>query len=278
MSSGVVADLFFMQSPANGERAYIKNNAGPDARNNRNYILEPKTVTVENYRTKLNSESITLDTAGFQLFSNRPTQFIKDGEVQVEGYYDESIALLKELTGASKVVIFDHTIRRRRPGESGDNPDKRQPAAIAHVDQTFKATIARVHRHLPPEDAPGLLAKRFQIINLWRPIENPATDWPLALCHFSSVDPEKDVEPIDLIYPDRKGETYGVKYNEHQRWGYFKDMRDPMSLFSLNGFNESVQDGSVALYTPHTAFADPTTPEGTPFRQSIEIRALVFYD
>ncbi|KAK0430541.1 uncharacterized protein EV420DRAFT_1625133 [Desarmillaria tabescens] len=259
MSSGVVADLFFMQSPPNGERAYIKNNAGPDTRNNRNYTLEPKTVTVENYRTKLNSESITLDTAGFQLFSNRPTQFIKDGEVQVEGYYDESITLLKELTGASKVVIFDHTIRRRRPGESGDNPDKRQPAAIAHVDQTFKATIARVHRHLPPEDAPGLLAKRFQIINLWRPIENPSDR--LGLWRYA----------ISLA-----GETYGVKYNERQRWGYFKDMRP--DEFVLIKCNESVQDGSVALYTPHTAFADPTTPEGTPFRQSIEIRTLVFYD
>lgn len=96
---------------------------------------------------------------------------------------------------------------------------------MTHVDQTFKATVARVHRHLPQEDVPGLLAKRFQIINLWRPIENPATDWPLALCHFSSVDPEKDLEPIALIYPDREGEACGVKYNERQRWGYFKDMR-----------------------------------------------------
>jgi len=41
---------------------------------------------------------------------------------------------------------------------------------------------------------------------------------------------------------------------------------------------DSIQDGSVAVYTPHTAFSDPTTPEGTPPRQSIELRALVFYD
>ncbi|KAK0227034.1 hypothetical protein EDD85DRAFT_854596 [Armillaria nabsnona] len=276
MSSGVTADLFFMQPPANGERAYVKANASATEGNNRNHSLEPKPVTVENYRTVLDSEPITLDTAGFQLFSNRPSQFINDGEVQTEGYYDESIALLKEITGASRVVVFDHTIRRRRPGESGDSPDKRQPAAMTHVDQTFKATVARVHRHLPQEDVPGLLAKRFQIINLWRPIENPATDWPLALCHFSSVDPEKDLEPIALIYPDREGEVCGVKYNERQRWGYFKDMRP--DEFVLIKCGESIQDGSVALYTPHTAFDDPTTPEGTPFRQSIEIRALIFYD
>ncbi len=109
MSSGVTADLFFMQSPANGERAYIKNNASATESNNRNYSLEPKPVTVENYRTVLDSEPITLDTAGFQLFSDRPSQFINDGEVQAEGYYDESIALLKEITGASRVVVFDHS-------------------------------------------------------------------------------------------------------------------------------------------------------------------------
>jgi len=41
---------------------------------------------------------------------------------------------------------------------------------------------------------------------------------------------------------------------------------------------DSVVDGSVALFTPHTGFQDPTTPEGTPLRESIELRALVFYD
>lgn len=49
------------------------------------------------------------------------------------------------------------------------------------------------------------------------------------------------------------------------------------AFFLLCSF-DSVRDGSVSLFTPHTAFADPTTPEGTPFRESIEVRALVFYD
>ena len=41
---------------------------------------------------------------------------------------------------------------------------------------------------------------------------------------------------------------------------------------------DSIQDGSVAICTPHTGFKDPATAEGTPPRQSIELRALVFYD
>jgi hypothetical protein len=41
---------------------------------------------------------------------------------------------------------------------------------------------------------------------------------------------------------------------------------------------DSIQDGSVARFTPHTAFEDPTTPVDAPFRESIELRSLVFYD
>lgn len=45
------------------------------------------------------------------------------------------------------------------------------------------------------------------------------------------------------------------------------------------GFSfDSLQDGSVARLAPHTGFQDPNTPEGTPLRESIELRALVFYD
>lgn len=41
---------------------------------------------------------------------------------------------------------------------------------------------------------------------------------------------------------------------------------------------DSVDDGSVARLTPHTSFTDPTTPPDAHLRESIELRALVFYD
>ena len=41
---------------------------------------------------------------------------------------------------------------------------------------------------------------------------------------------------------------------------------------------DSITDGSVALCTPHTSFVDPTAPEDAKPRESIELRALVFYD
>ena len=115
-------------------------------------------------------------------------------------------------------------IRRRRPGEIDDSPQKRQPVSQVHVDQTAAAARARVYRHVP-DDADELVKHRYQIINLWRPINGiTAWDWPLALCDYRSVDVKNDLVPTSLIYPDRRGETLNVLYNPEHRWKYLKGM------------------------------------------------------
>ena len=148
-----------------------------------------------------------------------------------------------------------------------------------------------MRRHLP-EEAEERLKKRFQLINLWRPISHVAYDWPLALCDFRSVNPGRDTFPVSLIYPDRAGETMGVQYSPDYKWKYFYGMTPEeivlikwsvlsssfLCCFSQMCSYDSLQDGSVALFTPHTAFEDPNTPPDAPLRESIELRALVFYD
>ncbi|TFK68053.1 hypothetical protein BDN72DRAFT_821708 [Pluteus cervinus] len=274
--SSTSGDLMFLVQPENGVRAYQHINADPvTGLRKKNFEREERTVTIENLRGK--EHLYKLDNAGFQL-GHHPANhksFTSDAEIEAE-YYPESIELIKKVTGASQVVLFDHTIRRRRPGEVDDTPQKRQPVAQAHVDQTAKATIARVHRHLPPSEAPALLQRRHQIINLWRPISHPAVDWPLAVCDYRSVNPKEDVFPVALIYPDTEGETMGVKYNSEHKWKYFHGVT-PEEYILIKCY-DSVEDGSVAVFTPHTGFADPATPPGTPLRESIELRALVFYD
>jgi hypothetical protein len=178
-----------------------------------NVELEERTVQIENLRGKENAA--TLDSTGFQFF-RRPAkhrEFRVDEDIQKE-YYLESEHLIKELTGASRVVFFDHStskvlaallgsrfgtaVRRHDPAQNGELPQNRQPVAAVHVDQTSQAAINRVHHHLPAADVPKLLEKRFQIINLWRPISHAAYDWPLALCDYTSVD-RKDLLPVSLI-------------------------------------------------------------------------------
>ncbi|KAF9806708.1 hypothetical protein IEO21_08566 [Rhodonia placenta] len=241
-----------------------------------NWVPEPHDVEIHDVRE--HEAAFTLDTAGFQFFVGAPdhTSFTDDADIRAK-YYPESIALLKLLTGAHRVVPFDHTVRRRRPGERDDAPDRRQPVPQVHIDQTAASATARMHRHLPPADVPALLRRRFQILNLWRPLGHPARDWPLALCDFRSVDRARDVVPITLRYPApaSSGETYGVRFAPGHRWWYMRGMR-PDEFVLIKCF-DSQDDGQTAVFTPHTAFDDPTTPEGAPFRESIELRMLVIY-
>ncbi|KAG1781262.1 hypothetical protein EV702DRAFT_652289 [Suillus placidus] len=276
MASDTISNLQYFTAPLDGSRPHNRIYADSSTtKPPRNWTQEPHDMQIEDVRGK--EELYKLDNAGFQYGREaaKHTSFLNDGEVERE-YYPESIDLIKRVTGATNIVIFDHTIRRRRPGEAGDDPQKRQPVSEVHVDQTTASSIARVHRHLPPTEAPSLLRRRFQIINLWRPISYAAVDWPLALCDFRSVDVEKDLVPVALLYRDREGETFGVKYNPNHQWKYMKAMT-PDEFVLIKCF-DSIQDGSVARLTPHTGFQDPNTPEGTPARESIELRALVFYD
>ncbi|KIJ58346.1 hypothetical protein HYDPIDRAFT_119638 [Hydnomerulius pinastri MD-312] len=238
-------NLKYFLTPPDGSRPYTNLNA--DSKTGdlvHNWLEDPHTVNIENVRVREEAAQYTA--------------FSSEEEVK-EKYYPESIELIKKVTGGSRAVIFDHTIRRRRPGEADDSPDKRQPVPLVHVDQTSKSSIAR----------------RFQIINLWRPISHVALDWPLALCDFRSVDLEKDLLSVSLIYPDREaGETYGVSYNPEHRWKYKRGM-EPEDYVLIKCYDS---DSSVATLTPHTGFQDPNTPEGAPLRESIEVRALVFFD
>ncbi|GJE95895.1 hypothetical protein PsYK624_120860 [Phanerochaete sordida] len=274
VSNSVPAELIYFSPPADGSKPWLDINADLRSDTGRNWEKEVRRVEIENLRGK--EDSVSLDTTGFGFFK-RPqkyTSFKDDAEIEAE-YYPESIALVKELTGASKVVPFDHTIRRHRPGEADDGPTKRQPVPYVHVDQTTESSVARVKRHLPESEVPELLKRRFQIINLWRPIGRPAWDWPLALCDYRSID-RTDLVPTTLRYPDHEGETLSVRYNPNHKWKYVRGM-EPGEFVLIKCF-DSRKDGDTAILTPHTAFDDPSKPEGAPLRESIELRLLVFYD
>jgi hypothetical protein len=68
-------------------------------------------------------------------------------------------------TGASRVFIFDHTVRRQPKDQRTPASQLRGPVRRVHIDQSYTASVARVSYHLPDE-AEELLKHRFQIINV----------------------------------------------------------------------------------------------------------------
>jgi hypothetical protein len=187
--------------------------------------------------------------------------------------HPETAKLVKSVTGAARVVVFDHTLRRRTDGVADRTPGAaRQPAARVHVDQTVASGPQRV-RDVMGEQAEDLLTRRAAIINVWRPIKHVARDWPLAFADARSIDPE-DLIAQDLIFPHRKGEIYGLAHDPAQRWLYVPDLR-PDEAILIKCWDS---DPDAARFTPHTGFQDPTTPAGTPPRESIEFRTIAFFD
>jgi hypothetical protein len=147
----------------------------------------------------------------------------------------------------------------------------RGPTGRVHVDQTKKSGPDRLRFGFGP-DAEDLLLGRFAIVNVWRPIRGPLLDAPLALCDARSVAKENLVAS-DLVFKDRVGETYAVTNSPEQRWFYCPRMTRNEAL--LLKCYDSATD--VARFAPHGAFDDPTTPPSAPPRESIELRALVFF-
>ena len=100
------AQIPYVTAPEAGVRAYQHfpiTGKGP-----KNIGSGAKSVVIENIRGK--EDSFSLDTAGFQYYkhTSKHTTFNNDEEIRRE-YYPESIELIKKLTGASRVEIFDHS-------------------------------------------------------------------------------------------------------------------------------------------------------------------------
>jgi hypothetical protein len=229
------------------------------------------TVPIRNAREVV--RDLSLDKQGFQLTRQETAvrDFYDQDEVKAT-YYPEVERLLKEATGAEKVVVFDHQVRNLELAKRGEK-NAREYGKAVHNDYTAKSGPRRVRDHLPPVEADERLQHRFAEINVWRPIRGPIESTPLAVCDSSSIDP-KDFVPSDLVYRDKVGETYRFTYNPNHRWFYFPRLeRNEVILLKCY---DSKEDGR-ARFTAHSAFEDPTSaPDAAP-RESIEVRALIFW-
>jgi hypothetical protein len=218
--------------------------------------------------------ALSLEREGFELLRHETAarDLYDDHEIE-QVYYPEIEALLRAVTGASRVVVFDAT-RRSDGGAGAKNRDGlRGPASRVHVDYTEKSGPQRVKDLLGEEEAARLAASGARIvqINVWRPISGPVQRSPLALADAFSVRP-KDLIATDQVFPDRVGEIYHLAHHPAQRW-YYAPRMTPDEVLLIKGF-DSLADGR-ARFTPHGAFDLPDTPEGAPARESIEVRTLV---
>lgn len=281
-----------LDRPISQNLPYVEANLSyltPTAEKPVNYTYEPpagiprsnatyQTHKLPIYNARSVSQNLLLDREGFAFTEHNTNvrNFYDEDEIR-RVYYPEAEQLLKEVTGATKVVIFDHTLRNAGQSKPGENNIK-EPAKRVHNDFTAKSGYTRARlelaaRGIDDAEINTLLQKRFAIINVWRAIAQPIQESPLAVCDAQSI-PLTDLVAGDLVYRDRVGETYGVTYNSEHKWFYFPQMHRDEALF-IKCF-DSAEEGR-ARFAAHTAFEDPTSPADAPPRESIELRTFVFY-
>ncbi|HEU0155022.1 MAG TPA: CmcJ/NvfI family oxidoreductase [Stellaceae bacterium] len=226
-------------------------------------------VTIRNARPL--TDRLSLDREGFVLLHHRTavSDFYDEAQIR-DVYYPECERVMKEATGAARVVAFDHIVRNKAMSEK-DRTIK-IPAKRVHNDYTAWSSPQRV-RDLMGEEAEELLKHRFAINNLWRPIRGPVLESPLTLCDAESLE-EENLIASDLKYPDRTGETYSITYNPNQRYYYFPKMEADEAVL-IRCF-DSARRGAHR-FSAHTGFDDPTSPPDAPPRESLEVRMLVFF-
>ena len=263
----VSGTLHFFAPPEDGSKPYNYVEQPPEGVPRNNFGVDSHTVPIHSMRGL--ESSFSLDKHAFlpvpssnAVSAASKADFSSDASVEKTYYPEVEKLLLDTLPGSPKrVLIFDHTIRRAVQGAH------REPVMRVHIDQTNWSAAERVRFHLPDE-AETLLKGRYRLVNVWRPLNGPVESSPLAVADSTTV-PDENIVGVQHIYPTRKGETAGVKYDEGMRWWYWDGMDDGERLL-LQCF-DSVSGSRV----PHTAF-QLEGQESRKQRESIEVRALIF--
>ena len=219
-------------------------------------------------------DAFDFDTHGF-VFVDHRTQ-VKDfpDEAERKRIYDPEVqALIKKHSGASEVVVFDHTIRISDEAMQ-KTADARPTVKSVHNDYTEASAPRRLREIVGDEEAERRFRKRWAIVQVWRPIRGKVLIDPLGICDGRSI-PQQGFIRVERRYQYRTGEVYHIAHNPSHRWFYFPRMeRDEALVFKV--FDSDTTKPS--RFTAHSAFDDPATPANAPPRESIETRTFAFFD
>jgi len=251
----------------------------------------------------------TLDTQGFMMLPHATgvTCDFKDVDEIRSVYYPEMEALVQRATGAERVVLFDHTLRRIT-AESAQASAGGRGFGVAAIGGWASASVNRVHGDYTAAGAPRRVSqlslpsdsssfgdeppltgheasaiasgrRRFAVVNVWR--STAATGCsvetqPLALLDCSSVQDDVDLFTVELVFTDRIGENLGVHHRpDRHRWYHYSAMQ-PEECLLFKTFDSS-RNPTTARFALHTAFDHPGTTATSAPRESIECRLLVIY-
>ncbi|GAA5901509.1 uncharacterized protein JCM6883_000235 [Sporobolomyces salmoneus] len=245
---------------------------------------------------RLGSAEFQLDERGYAAIKHTSAFASIEGLKAVEttnAYLKECCELYKDLLGADEVVAWNSVIRSNDETAIPDVKETRQKAVQQDVPpaETVKAISSSAHVDQDEEYA-RVVAKRaagedvfekyrrIQIVNLWRPLQGPVTNAPLAVCSYRSMNFEKDLMRCAGAY----GTHWSISHSPQQQWSYISHQMPDEALL-LRCYDSEMGSRGQALFSAHTAVdvIDEPLPagieEGTPLvpRTSVEVRLIVLH-
>ncbi|KAH7111733.1 hypothetical protein B0J13DRAFT_461712 [Dactylonectria estremocensis] len=241
------------------------------------YPFKPATHDVSQYTESVEATiydiageelNYNLDTHGFKFhYHETKVKNFSDLDTIKREYFPEVEQMLKELTGAKYVHIFNPIVRTTQTDPSKPSQG---PLPLVHIDQTPEDSVAGAKFDLGPL-ADELLKGRFQVVHVWRPLKPHYKD-PLAVADAHSV-AEEDLIHTKVVFPEREGSIFNIAHNPSHRF-YYRYGQTPNIVSLFKSYDSKT---GIARRNPHTAFVNPETVD-YPGRESVEVRTYVFYE
>ncbi|KAI4695470.1 uncharacterized protein J4E84_002097 [Alternaria hordeiaustralica] len=251
------------------------------------------------------NKTFDLDVNGFTFVTlpqkQRVDRHSSEEDVKRE-YYPELEEVVKKLTNASTVHIFNHVIRAHTsPSAKGiqDALGRWQdiPSGHPHVDYAGSASALSgtlTELSLPPHiNNLFTTSTRYAFLNCWRPLKTVRRD-PLAVCDADTV-PESDyqVRLREFSRTGNRSENYVISCGALEKqereeegggmeegigkgheWWYMSGMQ-PWEMVVFKGLDSKREERGWRC--PHTAFRVEGS-EGEEARESIEARVVAFWE
>ncbi|MEM6889774.1 MAG: CmcJ/NvfI family oxidoreductase [Pseudomonadota bacterium] len=164
-------------------------------------------------------------------------------------------AMLQNWLGAQEVVVFDHAATCESLGN-------------VHIDYSKDEAEQRLVDLLAVDIAAEEAQGRHATVDPWRAVDHPINPAHVGFVRTSAVE-LSDWNLLDLVYPDRKGQTIRLVESPEHEWIYHSKMTpDEVAIFNIYDNHRLPSIAHSALYIVEDSNV-------TTIRKSIEKPTLV---
>ncbi|KIY03017.1 uncharacterized protein Z520_01483 [Fonsecaea multimorphosa CBS 102226] len=242
-----------------------------------NMVDESRKVSIRNFRPLENAQNF--EEYGFsasRIDCSLPSAEFDDKEKVGKIYYPAVKRMLwHKFPDAGQIRILEHGLRKRDPEFPATHKPffkHVQPSTIAHIVPDYSIYSAARTAQGAFKMAPSQY-QRLITVNVWKSLQGPGNDWPLALCDWRTLDRPSESVVVDVVYSKDFTENESVYYSPKHKWYYFKDLGDD-EVIVFQQTDSALPTGGGAA---HASFHNPDADEYAAPRASIELRAFIFY-